>query len=232
MLVYDLHALRVDARGQVLPPGPDGSLAREGRPVDGNGFWAALALAGGRTEQPMELALSAAHADLPGEDPHLYRRAVFHVDEVERVAPAAFVRDPGLRQWIRRDGGRLPEKVRAMLTAEQTRALLATTLVMARRWDERTAVRAAVLAARAGIHDVIVVEEDGTHRLYTAKGARDSGDRPAETVYRRGDSYLAAPPRGSDGAPSGGHASDEAERRTFRKGKQPAREQGPAGGRL
>ncbi|MER5699612.1 hypothetical protein ABT255_50355 [Streptomyces mirabilis] len=175
--IYDLHPPRVDAQGALLRPEPDGGPAREGRPVDGNGFWEPVGLAGERTEQPLDLALRAAHADPLGEDTHLYRRAVFHVEEVE-VAPAAFVRDPGLRQRICADGGRLPDEVRATLTAEQTRALLATTLVMARRWDQRTAARAAALAARTGRHDLIVVEEDGSHRRYTRERAEDPATAP------------------------------------------------------
>ncbi|MFJ6838669.1 hypothetical protein [Streptomyces sp. NPDC091209] len=228
--VHDLHPPRADAHGALLRPGPDGSLAANGRPVDGNGFWAAVGLAGERIEQPMDLALRAAGADLLGQDIHLYRRAVFHVEEVERVAPEAFARDPELRQRIRGDGGHLPEEVRGALTEEQTRALTATTLVMARRWDARTAARAAALAARTGPRDLIVVEEDGSHRLYTAQSAEDTDDRPVAIVYRRGDSYLAAMERGSDRMPAGAHVSDEARRRAIREGKRPAREHGPAGG--
>ncbi|MER6539080.1 hypothetical protein ABT215_35905 [Streptomyces sp900105755] len=224
--VYDLHPPRVDAQGALLHPGPDGSVARDGRPVDGNGFWAAVCLAGERTGQPMDLALRAAGADLV-QDPYLYPRAVFRVEEVERAVPAAFVRDPELRQRIRSDGGRLPEEVRGALTAEQTRALLATTLVMARRWDARTAAMAAALAGRAIWRDLIVVEEDGAHRRYTVE---DSGGRPAVVVYRRGDSYLAALPRRDDATQADAPTSDDARRRAIRESKRPAREHGLAGG--
>ncbi|MGW4670772.1 WXG100-like domain-containing protein [Streptomyces sp. NPDC004324] len=230
--VLDLHRPRVDEHGALLRPEADGSPARPGRPVDGNGFWAAVGLAGDRVERPGDLAVRAADAVPPGQDAHLDRRAVFDVAELETLAPDAFVRDPELRQRIRGAGGHLPEELSRELTPAQRRALLRTTLVTARRWDPRTAAEAAALAARTGRRDVIVVEEDGSHRHYATENADDSDARPPVIVHRRGDSYLAALPRRTEGPPADPRVpSAEARRRAIREGKRPAREHEPVGDR-
>ncbi|MER5600853.1 hypothetical protein [Streptomyces sp. NPDC002265] len=99
---------------------------------------------------------------------------------------------------------------------------------MACWWDEATAAQAAALAARAVGRDLIVVEEDGSHRLYAAEGAEDFDAGRAMIVYRRGDSYLVARRR-NDTVAAGPHDSEAEVRRKIREGKRPARDNDPAG---
>ncbi|MEU9976204.1 hypothetical protein [Streptomyces sp. NPDC051014] len=222
-VVYDLHRPHVDREGFPVVPGRHEDPLRPGRAADGNGFWAAVGMAGGNTGRAGQLADGATGEALAGHDPHVDPQAVYHLAEVEAVAADTLARSPELRESIRASGGRLPAELTRGLTAGQRRALLRTALVTARRWDARTADLAAALAARHIGRDLIVVAEDGSHRRHPAP-AQDAPDaRPALVVHRRGDVYLAAIPRRTEAAPAGPAAlTDAARRRAIREGKRRA----------
>ncbi|MFJ8152638.1 hypothetical protein [Streptomyces sp. NPDC094468] len=222
-VVYDLHRPYVDREGFPVVPGRHEDPLRPGRAADGNGFWAAVGMAGGDTGRPRQLAHGATGEALSGHDPHVDPQAVFHLAEVEAVAADVLARNPELRDSIRDSGGRLPVELGRALTPAQRRALLRTALVTARRWDARTAELAAALAARHLGRDLIVVEEDGSHRRQHAAGPEAPDARPALVVHRRGDAYLAAIPRRAEPAPAGpADPPGDPARRAIREGKRRA----------
>jgi hypothetical protein len=178
--------------------------------------------AGNRAEELGDLARRVSGSNFP-EEMRIDPRAVFRIEELERVFPDDLRGNPELREQILGDGGRLPQNLREALTPQQNRALLTTHLTTARRWDAATAHEAASMAARIGHIDLIVVGEDGSHRRYSHGEADASGTRSLVIVYRRGAVYLAALPRHSGRSVVG--PSDSEPRELIGKGKRPQRDE-------
>jgi hypothetical protein len=221
--VLDLYRPEVDENGIPGRPTTDEGRVVPRRMVAGNGFWAAVALAAGnRAEELGDLARRVSGSNFP-EEMRIDPRAVFRIEELERVFPDDLRGNPELREQILGDGGRLPQNLREALTPQQNRALLTTHLTTARRWDAATAHEAASMAARIGHIDLIVVGEDGSHRQYSHGEADASGTRSLVIVYRRGAVYLAALPRHSGGSVVG--PSDSEPRELIGKGKRPQRDE-------
>ncbi|MGV9284614.1 toxin glutamine deamidase domain-containing protein [Streptomyces sp. NPDC003730] len=167
---------------------------------DGNGFYAAvLAARGSRTGDPARLAAQVAQSShIPaglGLDP----QAVFHTTEVAAALERAFRGEPGPRERIRErmsaDGGRLPQALRSRLTSQETRGLVRRNLRTARGWNAETAEAAARATALTLAVNLTVVEEDGSHTSYPGAVGDTTAALPEVTLYRRGDTYLAAVPR-------------------------------------
>ncbi|CAG6395288.1 hypothetical protein NMG29_35690 [Streptomyces cocklensis] len=195
--VFDLHRPEVGNGGALRMPGAEGDGVVGTQPVAGNGFWDAVAVAGGRPDEAAALARGASASDLPA-DMRLDPRAVFRVQELATAVPELLRGTPGLPERVVRDGGHLPADVRESLTPQQRHALLRANLRAARRWDDRTADVAAALAARSGGIELTVVDEDGSYRVHGPADPDSGAIRTRAFVYRRGDVYLAAVPRQGD----------------------------------
>ncbi|MEU3795541.1 hypothetical protein AB0F07_38100 [Streptomyces fructofermentans] len=223
--VLRLQRPEVDGGGRLRRPVIEAEAGQRWRAASGNGFWAAVVVAGNRTEEPSELARRVVGVRLPDDVPvHLDPRAVFRLEEMEESLPDAFGDNAGRRAAIRREGGLVPDELRDGLTRQQTEALLRTNLMTARRWDAQTTALAAALFVRTQHTDLIVVEEDGSHRYYADPAATEASDRLPPVVYRRGGYYLAAVPEQTSTLPAEQRGGAARAQRPMDKGKRPQRD--------
>ncbi|WP_158713248.1 OTU domain-containing protein [Streptomyces sp. NRRL B-12105] len=169
--------------------------------ADGNGFFAAVGhVVRGRYQDPALLAAAVARSEEMPKDAPLDPDAVFRTEELDaRIGGTDYGRNPAREildlAAVEADGGRLPEDLRTALNPVQRAALVRLHVQRARRWDAATAELAAGVTARTLGVDLVVVDEDGSERRYSGAGPRTSGPRREVTLYRQGDTYLAAVPR-------------------------------------
>ncbi|MER6169599.1 hypothetical protein, partial [Streptomyces violaceorubidus] len=188
----------------LTPPQDDNGGDRDSddeRDGSGNGFWAALARHFAPREiNPVSRVVgrrlpegAALDPDTPFPYDVLLWAGVDSTPEARRTAP------PGLapnrltdeqREQYRTNGGRLPDGVD--LRPRQRRDLIKAQLFLGAHWSEATAATAAQVAADSFGAEIVVVDEDGTHRSY-----RPAESRSVEkvTLVRRGSRYVLATAR-------------------------------------
>ncbi|WP_037924647.1 hypothetical protein, partial [Streptomyces violaceorubidus] len=187
----------------LTPPQDDNDASRDngsgsGRDSNGNGFWAALARRFAPREiNPVSRVVgrrlpegAVLDPDTPFPYEVLLWAGVDSAPGARRTAPPGFT--PGRlteeqREQYRTSGGRLPDGLD--LSPRQRRDLIKAQLFLGAHWNEATAATAAQVAADSFGAEIVVVDEDGTHRSYRPA---EPGPAGTVTLFRRGSRYVLA----------------------------------------